>query len=209
MKYMGSKAALLQGPLGDLVLTEASKADQFVDLFSGSGSVGNAVAEQLEVPVLSADLQQYSQILSAAIIERTEPLAKSEVIGEWLSSAKTALQSDEAYARIDATPATLNERDVMSARASSIAEGASGFITAHYGGHYFSPRQAMALDRLFQTMPEAPDTRTLAYATLLRAASVCAAAPVGEAVANSAGSSGPAPQIQGLDYCGFATGRSL
>jgi len=27
---------------------------------------------------------------------------------------------------------------------------------------------------------------------------------VGEAVANSAGSSGPAPQIQGLDYCGFA-----
>lgn len=177
MKYMGSKAALLQGPLGNLVLTEAAEADQFVDLFSGSGAVGNAVAEQLEVPVLSADLQQYSQILSAAIIERTKPLAGSEVIQEWLSSAKTLLQSDEAYARTEATPATLNEEDVMSARVASNAEGASGFITAHYGGHFYSRRQAMALDGLFRTLPDAAPARTLAFATLLRAASVCAAAP--------------------------------
>lgn len=177
MKYMGSKAALLQGPLGNLVLTEAAQAERFVDLFSGSGSVGNTVAEQLEVPVLSADLQHYSQILSAAIIERTERLVDSVEIEGWLASARTHLEADEAYLRVEATRETLSKQDVLSTRVWSSADGVGGFITRHYGGHYFSHKQAMTLDRLFTTMPEAGSARTLAYATLLRAASVCAAAP--------------------------------
>lgn len=177
MKYMGSKAALLLGPLGDLVLAEAARADRFVDLFSGSGSVGNAVAEQVDVPVLSADLQKYSQILSAAIIERTVPLDESEEISAWLQRSQTALRSDEAFARVEALPEKLSKQDVMSARTASIEASSSGFITMHYGGHYFSRAQALALDHLFRSMPERAPIRTLAYAVLLKAASVCAAAP--------------------------------
>ena len=52
MKYMGSKASLLEGELGSITLANVAKAGRFVDLFSGSGAVGNFVAENADIPVL-------------------------------------------------------------------------------------------------------------------------------------------------------------
>ena len=50
-------------------------------------------------------------------------------------------------------------------------------ITKAYGGHYYSPRQAVWIDALRATLPESDSTRTVALASHIQAASQCAAAP--------------------------------
>ena len=55
MKYMGSKRAMLQNGLGDLLDREAAGAHRFVDLFAGSGSVAIHIARKFPIPVLAFD----------------------------------------------------------------------------------------------------------------------------------------------------------
>jgi adenine-specific DNA-methyltransferase len=50
-------------------------------------------------------------------------------------------------------------------------------ITSSYGGYYYSPKQALLLDCLLQTLPLSRAKRTLCLASLIAAASACAAAP--------------------------------
>jgi adenine-specific DNA-methyltransferase len=50
-------------------------------------------------------------------------------------------------------------------------------LTRAYGGHYFSPKQALLLDALRRTLPTDPERRSVALAALICAASECAAAP--------------------------------
>jgi adenine-specific DNA-methyltransferase len=47
LKYMGSKAGMLAGTLGEQLRTLAPKHERFVDLFSGSGAVARYVATTL------------------------------------------------------------------------------------------------------------------------------------------------------------------
>lgn len=169
MKYMGSKTVLLGGALGEILLREVSGARRFVDLFAGSGAVAHFVSQRSYLPVLSVDLQLYARILTAAITERTSSLAEDASLLTWASAVDAP-----ACGPLDQpsfTPAVVRQ-----ARLEASAAG-EGFITRHYGGHYFSPTQARILDHLYSTLPEPEPVRTVALAALIQAASACAAAP--------------------------------
>jgi adenine-specific DNA methylase len=169
MKYMGSKTALLGGELGEILLNQAPDSRRFVDLFAGSGAVAHFMAQRTELPVLSVDLQEYARVFAAAVIERTTSLAEDAALGTWASAAEAPEQE-----KLDQVP--LTAALVRRARAEAGATE-EGFVTKHYGGHYFSQGQARIFDYLYSTLPKAEPARTVALAALLHAASVCAAAP--------------------------------
>ncbi|MCS4592700.1 DNA adenine methylase [Brevibacterium sediminis] len=169
MKYMGSKSTLLSGDLGKILLHESATANRFVDLFAGSGAVAHFIAQRTELPVLTVDLQEYARILSAAIIERTGSLVGDTVLEDWLAT------SNASAARADnPNPLTARIVNAERAQASSFSEG---FVTRHYGGHYYSLVQARTLDALYAELPKSEPQRTVALAALIHTASACAAAP--------------------------------
>lgn len=177
MKYMGSKSALLRGALGDILFDSISDSARFVDLFSGSGSVSHYVAENIAVPVLSADLQLYSKIFAESIIGRERAQLTSPVLDEWVPKVRAELFDNSVYESLREPISQLTQSTVFRARQKSMETGNTGFITRHYGGHYFAPQQAYVLDRLYQTLPAGEPDRTLGMASLLHTASLCAAAP--------------------------------
>lgn len=164
---MGSKVALLRGSLGDILLEQARNVDRFVDLFSGSGAVARYVAERTELPVLSVDLQEFSRVLASAVIERTNSLTESSLLDKWALGGEIPPGKDDEGVTVDVV---LRERREANS-------GQERFITRHYGGHYFSLSQARQLDILFDSLPTSEPERTVALASLLQAASACAAAP--------------------------------
>lgn len=166
---MGSKMALLGGDLGEILLRQSATADRFVDLFAGSGAVAHFVAQRRALPVLTVDLQEYARVFAAAVIERTASLEGDEDLEAWLTSAEPCAGHVET-----STPLTAELVHADRAEAESKSEG---FVTRHYGGHYFSLNQARALDALYTSLPDAEPQRTVALGALLHAASVCAAAP--------------------------------
>ena len=74
MKYMGSKRAMLQNGLGELLGRQVLNAPRFVDLFAGAGSVAIHVARKFPISVLAFDLQSYSAVLTSAVVGRQTPL---------------------------------------------------------------------------------------------------------------------------------------
>lgn len=169
MKGMGNKKALLSGDLGRILLERTSGTSRFVDLFAGSGAVANFVAQSTDLPVLSVDLQEYARVFSAAVIERTTSLVGDQEFESWLCT--DANSDKETASREPLTADAVRQARIESSGA------AEGFVTRHYGGHYYSLTQARALDRLYESLPTAEPARTVALAALLQAASVCAAAP--------------------------------
>ena len=95
LKYMGSKRRMLENGLGKLLDVEAPKSLRFIDLFSGSGSVGCYVAENHSIPVLAYDLQNYSVILSNAVISRVEPIDADALWKSWSTSALSRLANQD------------------------------------------------------------------------------------------------------------------
>lgn len=177
MKYMGSKAALLRGQLGNLILDEAEESDRFVDLFAGAGSVAHFVAENTTLPVLSTDLQNYSRFLVGAITERDSSLSIETMVESWIEPVRNRLGKESGYSQLPDYTVEYDKSSVLQARMDSTRSLSENFITRHYGGHYFSPGQANVLDELYRGLPVTYPERTLGMAALLRAASSCAAAP--------------------------------
>lgn len=177
MKYMGSKSALLRGELGEILVESSADASRFVDLFSGSGSVSHYVAENINIPVLSVDLQHYSKILAESITGRDRPQTDGPILNKWTAAVSRGLLDDPIYQSLREPIARLGKATVLRARRNSERTVGAGFVTQHYGGHYFSPQQAYALDRLYEGLPKEEPDRTLGLAALLHTASICAAAP--------------------------------
>ncbi len=168
MKYMGSKNTLLGGQLGQILLQESESAGRFVDLFAGSGAVAHFIARNTALAVMSVDLQEYARIFSASITERTVSLGDDPLLKAW---SESLADPESAEGNL-----TLTKPEVLRRRASSEISS-EGFITRHYGGHYFSDVQARDMDRLYASLPSVEPMRTVALAALLQVASVCAAAP--------------------------------
>jgi adenine-specific DNA-methyltransferase len=143
-----------------------------VDLFAGSGVVATFVAKRHKVPVLAADLQSYSKVFSAAVIERTEPIDAHDVWNRWCEAATQ--QFDKRSGIPDTTKIT--RATVLLAR-DWCGRRRDWPLTRAYGGHYYSPTQALLLDSLRSTLPKRNPYRTVALAALIEAASYCAAAP--------------------------------
>lgn len=170
MKYMGSKRAMLQNGLGNLLDREIASANRFVDLFVGSGAVANHVAQKYSIPVLAYDLQAYSSILTNAMVTRTTEINWKPIWDSWLAEAKNSLRKMRV-------PRTSKITVLSMKRFRSWCAKQSMPITRAYGGHYFSPRQAVWIDALRNSLPSEEPVRTVALAALIKAASQCAASP--------------------------------
>lgn len=175
MKYMGSKRSLLSGELGRILTRASSKSDRFVDLFAGTAAVAHYVAERVHTPVIAVDLQRYSAILAASVISRTEPLDPQICAATWLKPAEEAVASDSQLEQLLRASTPLDVPSASAAR--SVSAASPHRLVRHYGGHYFSPHQALVLHHMLETLPGDREMRTLAHAAILEAASKCAAAP--------------------------------
>jgi adenine-specific DNA methylase len=161
---------LLNG-LGDLLASTAPETTRFVDLFAGSGAVAIHVATKYELPVIASDLQQYSAVLTGAVLERQSGLESQRIWADWHERATQVYRRHRPPKMKRVTRRAVEEvRDWCSRRISQP-------LTKAYGGHFFSPVQSTWLDALRTTLPEAKPARTVALASLLHVASRCAASP--------------------------------
>lgn len=174
---MGSKAALLNGPLGKALLANVHPSTQFTDLFAGSGVVGQFVAERCDVAVTSVDQQAFSRALSMSVIGRNHAIDPGELVASWLKPAR------ENFDRL-AEEADFGHRiawtfdAVQKARALCEEWTEAGFIVRHYGGHYFSPAQSLALQCLLPDGELGRDaTYWLKLGVVIRVASQVSASP--------------------------------
>ena len=171
MKYMGSKRAMLKKGLSELLEQEVKSASRFVDLFAGSGAVAIHVAQQFQVPVAAVDLQQYSAVVTSAVVGRQRRLGWQIIWEEWEAQATKTVESSGAP---NFTGLTLTAVDNLR----NWCSGQKSLpITKAYGGHYFSPQQAVWVDALRANLPTRNSARIAALAALIQAASQCAAAP--------------------------------
>ena len=178
MKYMGSKRWMLRNGLADLIRSRVSRHERFVDLFCGSSAVSWHVASNYPVPVLASDLQEFCRVLAAAVVCRTSTL-RHYWIDTWLERA-IATAHDHPLFKAASSLQESNERrsivEYTTAARELCARGGTP-ITSAYGGHYFSPLQAIYLDCLRSAIPRRRPHRMAALAALVQTASACAASP--------------------------------
>lgn len=161
---------LLNG-LGDLLATSALGARRFIDLFAGSGAVAIHMATNYAMPVIAYDLQEYSSVLTGAVLERQDELAWEECWVTWHKRAQSVYREHRAPKL-----GRVTRQAVMDFRAWAAPRDKLP-LTQAYGGHFFCPVQAVWLDALRSTLPSKRPARTVALAALLQVASKCAASP--------------------------------
>lgn len=171
MKYMGSKRAMLRNGLGLLLQNEIAQSERFVDLFTGSGAVATYVATQFSIPVLAVDLQEYAAVLAHAVVGRCRKLEHRDEWKNWYARASRRKAHYQAPQISKITRANVERARAWASDQADLP------ITRSYGGHYFSPEQALWLDSFRATLPALNPARTVALAALIQAASCCAAAP--------------------------------
>ncbi len=181
MKYMGSKRAMLRNGLSNTLMAEAGSASRVVDLFCGAGSVSWFAATHLRKPVMSCDLQKYAAILAGAVVKRTRQINPQDIKELWLSPAlkkRYRLNGWEESEKLDMSGyrTKLWQRCAQDL-CSSDATPNPPLLWRHYGGHYFSPTQALSFDAMLRKLPEDDKLTDLCLAAVIIAASHCAASP--------------------------------
>ena len=181
MKYMGSKRVMLQNGLGDLLREESSSAARVVDLFCGGGSVSWFAATELGKPVLAHDLQEYAALLAGAVVRRTGPLDAADLTEGWLSSARRTRSNMKGWREAKVLDQSGVNAATWRKRAQELCGSDSGasssLIWSRYGGHYFSPTQALSFDAMLRALPRERPSREVCLAAVIIAASRCAASP--------------------------------
>ncbi len=162
---------MLGNGLGDLLGSEVPTAKRFADLFAGSAAVAIHVARRYDLPVLAFDLQNYSSVLAGAVINRKVAVPLENLFKNWRQRAKTRING------LKIPDASHISKKSVSEWRKWCADQGSLPITVAYGGHYFSPVQAVWIDALRASLPKSDPARTVALAALIQAASQCAAAP--------------------------------
>jgi adenine-specific DNA methylase len=161
---------MLENGLATVLNRRLQSAKRFVDLFSGSAAVAIHVALKKKIPVRSVDLQDYSAALARAVITRNAPFCWRPSWHAWLARAA----DERGKYRVPAAD-ILTRKSVAHLR--SRCRRSRALITRCYGGHYFSPKQAIWIDSLRNTLPKAEPGRSIGLAALIRVASQCAASP--------------------------------
>lgn len=168
---MGSKRAMLGNGLGDLLGKEVPTANRFVDLFTGSAAVAAHVGRRFDLPVLAFDLQSYSTVLADAVIGRNAPLEWEPTYDRWYKRAESFISQVQFPRATNITKKSVTEYRIWCEQQHDLP------ITKAYGGHYYSPKQAVWIDALRAKLPTTEPARTVALAALIQAASQSAAAP--------------------------------
>lgn len=179
MKYMGSKRHLLDNGLGKRIKQECSNSSRFVDLFAGSASVSWFAAINTNAEVISVDLQSYTSILANSVLKRHETKDYGSHLKKWIEDSKKIMIEDSKWKLLQIVDSDLKDltNSVAFARALCQSESEHGPVWKAYGGHYFSPLQALKIDIMRANLPEEEPARTIALAALISAASDCAASP--------------------------------
>jgi adenine-specific DNA methylase len=171
MKYMGSKRAMLQNGLGELLDRESHGIARFADMFAGSAVVAGHVARKYPVSVVASDLQEFSAVLANAVISRDCAIDWRPIWHRWRQRAESKFHAHALPPFAKITKSSVQDIRTWCDTSSTVP------ITRAYGGHYFSLTQAVWLDSLRATLPSRQPENTVALAALIRAASQCAAAP--------------------------------
>jgi adenine-specific DNA methylase len=178
MKYMGSKRAMLTNGLGETIAQEIKKRRRFADLFSGSGVVAWHVAQNFKVEVVASDLQQFAVDLAAAVVCRSRA-SSHDWIDAWIGRAEKVL-AEQAQMK-DALDLQkrigVDSIAIVAQACRQLCREGDGVMFGAYGGYYFSPLQALYLDRLRATLPASAEHSAIAIAALIQAASRCSASP--------------------------------
>ena len=179
MKYMGSKRSMLANGLGKILRAETAKSNRFADLFVGSGAVAWYIAQNTGCSVLAADLQLFAVSLAEAVISRGKTIEAELVWKEWFQEAQERTRRSQLFREAEEFDRIKwgKARRQHVAHAREICATSRRPITQAYGGHYFSPKQALILDALRSTLPTDRSKRSVALAALISAASECAASP--------------------------------
>ncbi len=179
MKYMGSKKTMLKNGLGKLLVREAETADRVVDLFTGAGYIACYVAENTNKPVLAVDLQAYATILAQAIIGRVKVLNPIKLRNEWIEKAIEYRNDSPLWHKASQLKRDDLEIKEWVEKSRKLCKKPShiGSIWSAYGGHYFSPAQAITFDYLLSHLPNQNPERIVCLAACISAASECVAAP--------------------------------
>jgi len=179
MKYMGSKRAMLANGLGKILKAETAKSKCFADLFVGSSAVAWYVAENTACRVIASDLQLFAVSLAEAVIGRRKCLDVEALWQGWFREAQKKYRRSRLFREAEEFDQIKwgGARRRYVARAREICSASRRPIARAYGGHYFSPKQAMTLDALRSSLPTGRASRSVALAALITAASECAAAP--------------------------------
>ena len=178
---MGSKRVMLENGLGELLAAQAESALRIVDLFCGAASVSWFAATKLDKSVLACDLQEYAALLAGSVVKRTKPIEAQDLDKLWLSRAaqmQPKLKGWNEARYLDTTEyctATWQQRAQELCSSDMAAE--FSLVWRCYGGHYFSPTQALSFDSMLRSLPDDSESRELCLAAMIIAASNCAAAP--------------------------------
>lgn len=175
IKYMGSKRVMLMNGLGLTLVEQAAHAQRVVDLFAGSGAVAWYAAQTTDRPVHAYDLQHYSAVLSRAVIGRIRRIEPGGLVDRWLRPTRKEIRRSRLWRESDTSRVTATR--VRAARRRCQEDPGSGIVWRAYGGHYFAPRQALALDYALRHLPEREPHRSVCHAAVIAAAGYCAAAP--------------------------------
>ena len=175
---MGSKRWMLHNGLADIIHSRITQHERFVDLFCGSSAVTWHVASNYAVPVLASDLQEFCRVLAAAVVSRTGTLGHYW-IETWVERATVTARDHPLFRAANSLQDNKERKNIIkytTAARKLCARGRTP-ITSAYGGHYFSPLQAIYLDCLRSAIPRRSPHRMAALAALVQTASTCAASP--------------------------------
>ena len=172
---------MLENGLGELLKAQAESSSRIVDLFCGAASVSWFAATTLNKPVLACDLQKYAAILAGSVVKRTKSIEVQDLDELWLSPAiqiRSELKDWQEASSLDsAEHCTATWRQLAQELCSSDEETESLLVWRCYGGHYFSPTQALSFDSMLRSLPDDSEYRELCLAAVIIAASNCVAAP--------------------------------
>lgn len=191
MKYMGHKGKMLP-VLGDILLHYGHQAESIADPFCGSAAVSWFLAENTNKKVISGDIQSFATARARAIVERTEVINPTSMLLNWFSKAKKIVNDVAAHFpnNIRSIEPNLTDpskiRDVVSQSRRFCRDvlpivffefNGMWPISKAYGGHYYSPTQALVFDALRQSLPANAAKQNIALAALVEAIGRAAAAP--------------------------------
>lgn len=170
---------MLQNGLGELILGRARHHDRIVDLFCGGGSVAWFAAEFSGLPVLAIDLQAYAVSMARAVVSRTTALRPQALVFTWLDQVVRIRNHSPRWKearRLEAAVQDVHQL-VASSRELCRQESRIGPLWNAYGGHYFSPTQAITLDYMLKYLPSDELERSTCLAAAITCASQCSASP--------------------------------
>lgn len=157
MKYMGSKKYLLSNGLGKLIVEKSKISNRFFDLFAGSGSVVWFAANKIQNKIIAGDIQEYSVVLSKAVLARTTNYDTDSLKLKWIDKSRKEF--------------------IEVIKNNSKSKSIQNIIRSAYGGYYFSHHQALIFDILLKNLPAKEPVNSIATASLIIAASQCVASP--------------------------------